>query len=239
MAGNNNPQVTNKKVDVKPFDIDNIKAGYALTEENIEWLKKLKRMVSNTSFNAGGFTPINGGFRILIKDLKVCLLDACRQFIPDFYDVTIDHDKHTGMPHAYVWIASNSPHICDSSLKNQSNSLFKTNLIRYDVDIKKFIDRFGLKNQKRFFPGVNNRDFMSLELNLDAMFDLIFDRNGSQFAYEIGGRKKDCIVTERPYYGDEPRNFEDLKAIDVMKKLKDGVNTGKGDLIARHSGNMT
>ena len=195
-----------------------------LTKELQEQLIK----IAPTAYSISGYAPTESSWKLTLDQICQIIKRQTKAYIPDVSDVTIDINHKSGSIYAYVWLPKNSKFICNKELEGNDSAISKT-MTKFSPEIKEYMDKFCLKENKRIFQEEKNLPLAGILVQIERFMKIEFDENGFEYGKLFGEKYKKratisltCNFTK----GDDNR-FGKFSYLQVDKSLK-----GIGDVSA-------
>lgn len=187
-----------------------------LDEQKIKMLCRIGAL----SYAVHGYQAVSSEWDLTVDQIKEIILKITKGYIDDVQTATVEIDHRRGALYAYVWIPKDSKNITDNSLKS-GNSSVNRSMTQFSKNIKEFMDKFCLKENKRLLPA-NDNSLKGIEVAIERFMRVEFDENGFEYGKLIGQNyKRKAKLTLVPHFvdGDGDQRFGKLQYLEVSKRV--------------------
>lgn len=199
-------------------------------EQNREENRGNKRVfpIPVTAFNSAGFAPVSSTYKLTEDQIKKEVLAVAKRYISDFKTATLEFNYKNGAVISFVWLNSNSEHLRDSSTMSEKSAIRKP-ITRYSKELKEFMDKFCLKDNRRIFPDERGSGVVGIVVDLRKIFRILFDDEGFQYSKENGNptRTKSFIKLTANYHKGDNYRFGRFKYLEIEKSLASALAQGE------------
>ena len=113
-----------------------------------EQKQKMLARAGALPYTIHGYQSVSAEWDLTIDQIQEIITKITRGYLDDLQTVTIEVDHRRGALYAYVWIPKDSKNITDNSLKG-GNSSVNRSMTQFSKQIREFMDKFCLKENKR------------------------------------------------------------------------------------------
>lgn len=192
-----------------------------------EQKQKMLARAGALPYTLHGYQSVSAEWDLTIDQIQEIITKITRGYLDDLQTVTIEVDHRRGALYAYVWIPKDSKNITDNSLKG-GNSSVNRSMTQFSKQIREFMDKFCLKENKRLLPAGNDNTVKGIEVAIERFMKVEFDENGFEYGKLIGQNfKRKTKLTLVPHFvdGDGDQRFGKLQYLEVSKRVKTNFDT--------------
>lgn len=181
--------------------------------------------IAGTVYSVNGYAPSKSGWDLTPDQICSIIKHWTRGYLKDVSDVTLDINHKTGAIYAFVWIPSNSNHICNRELEG-NNSAINRSLTKFSSELKEFMDKFCSKEDRRIISEERNLPLAGIRVQIDRFIKLEFDENSYEFGKLFGEKykRKTKIKLTCNFQKATDGKFGKLLHVEVIKMVKSNFN---------------
>ena len=186
--------------------------------------------IASVGYSLSGFPPTKSEWELTENQICEIIKTHTKAYLEDVQDVTIEHDRRNGALYAFIWIPSESKHVCDHVLQNGNSAVSKT-MKRYSPKLKEYMDKFCQKDRRRTVSENGNLPLVGVEVMIERFLQIGFDEAGNGFGKLVGDAfRRRTQIRLKPIYDTRGNGgqFDKLRFVRVSKSLKNrNAYTGK------------
>lgn len=192
-----------------------------------EQKQKMLARLGALPYTLHGYQSVSAEWDLTIDQIQEIITKITKGYLEDLQTVTIEIDHRRGALYAYVWIPKDSKNITDNTLKSGNSSVSRS-MISFSKNIREFMDKFCLKENKRLLPAGNDNTVKGIEVAIERFMKVEFDETGFEYGKQISqGFKRKTKLTLIPHFvdGDGDQRFGKLQYLEVSKRVKTNFDT--------------